>query len=255
MDVSGFALDRLSPIHRSAALRQRSPTTLLSLLCEGPSEACASRGLSKSSIVCLPSALAGARRSAPCGSPASIPRAVVTCSRASSRLARARSRVGRERRRRARYVPTDVYNPRDLFSTTSTFVSADSEPLCPPGLLLGFLPRDASRRGQPTRLGSDRSHADHSLGRSIGPHAILSIAFVPRGRGPWHPSSPIRAADVRCELRARVMREWWSARPEAPRERSFRGLERSRTPFTPHSPPVAGRRIDRSQARSPRTRR
>lgn len=185
---SGFALDRLSPIHRSAALRQRSPTTLLPPPLDGALLKLPSLKVSRRALWLSQRPSRGARCSAPCGSRALFPRAVVTCSRASSRLARARSRVGRERRRRARSVPTDVYNPRDLFSTTSTFVSADSDPLCPPGLLLGFLPRDASRRGQPTRLGSDRSHADHSLGRSIGPHTILSIAFVPRGRGPWHPS-------------------------------------------------------------------
>jgi hypothetical protein len=253
IDVSGFALDRLSPIHRSAACgsdRRRlcSPLLLKGLPRFAPPKV-SRRALCSPDAPCgaLGARLLAGASFHPPSSRHLLAGVVEASSRSFSR--------GTRGRRRARYVPTDVYNPRDLFSTTSTFVSAHSDPLCPPGLLLGFLPRDASRRGQPTRLGNDRSHADRSLGRSVGPHTTLSIAFVPRGRSPWRPSSPFRAADVRRELRARVMREWWSARPEAPRERSFRGLERSRMPFTPHSPPVAGRRIDRSQARSPRTRR
>jgi hypothetical protein len=166
-----------------------------------------------------------------------------TCPRASSRLARARASRGARGRRRARSVPTDVYNPRDLFSTTSTFVSVHSAPLFRPF------------RDGPPWTGSDRSHADRPLGRAFGPRARLSLAFVPSGPSPLASSSPCRAADVRCELRARVMRERWSVDPEAPRERSVRGLDRSRKPFTPCSPPVAGRLIGRSQARSPRTRR
>lgn len=97
---TGFALKRLSPLHRPSLLRRSSTHTVslgrtshLAAFCEAFLE----------EIVHSLRSVVEAR-------------------------SRARAQVDRARRR-PRFVPTDVCNPRDLFSTTSILASVHSEPL------------------------------------------------------------------------------------------------------------------------------
>lgn len=212
---SGFALDRLSPSTDLLRSAQQSPMTLLfsSALLELSFEELfvpsawrsSTRKSSASKARSFERSLAGSPlflRSHHPPSSGHLPAGVIEA-RPRARLAWVRGR------RRPRYVPTDVYNPRDFLSTTCTS-------------RLGPLQAAVSHRGLGAigltpiaRWGVPSIRVQSSL-----PHACRE-GVTP---GVF---SPCRAADVRCELRARVARSV-ERRPGAPRERSLRSLERSR---------------------------
>lgn len=185
---SGFALARLSPLHRSAALRQQSPMTLLCSSSLPRSSLCPPRGgRPRGSLPPARCALSNAPwqglrfilRSHHPPSSRHLPAGVIEA-RPRARLAWVRGR------RRPRYVPTDVYNPRDFLSTTCT-------------LRLGLLQAAVSHRG----LGAIGLTP---IARWGVPSVRLQSCLLHASREGVTPGvfAPCRAADVRCELRARV---------------------------------------------------
>lgn len=146
-------------------------------------------------------------------------------------VAEARSRARPEwdrARRRPRFVPTDVCNPRDCFSTTSTLASAHSKPPVP------------------TRLGNDRFTRSFAGTFRTDARAALSSAFA---SSVVSLTSPFRVAPRVCGT-SRHSREARTVELSSgtPRERSLPGLALE-TPFTLHPFSLAGRRVVRLQAR------
>lgn len=200
---TGFALKRLSPLHRSRAVWRGSSSTL-------------PRGLPRRRLF------------------RAFSKGFVTLFEAWPRLGHARTPMWDRAWRRPRFVPTDVCNSRDLFSTTSIVASVHSELASHPARERPI--HAAARWDVPFAI-----HKQHCPLLVPGSGASLTSRFQAR-------------CECACRVATHVSAHGRACEPGAPRERSCPVSSRSRRlPPSVHLPcPPTNRRVSGALPRSSR---